>query len=555
MALEVTIIGVTEITLGSVTVLEAQVEDTDTMLVPEGLTYAWSATDGSFIGSVNNRTARYSSVGVDIEANSRVTITCDVEVPGIADPTFSTLDLDTFDDIGIEDISVNALVTVAISNTDLWVKDNPSDNYDADSVFILDETLDYEISGLRWNRNRRNLILKGIGSNPQSFYWLPDDNGLNNRVTKSLYIATSEGDVFEFGNDLFELAGVTFASWLIPSTDTETVSAINAIADDDMLLIGVGRTASIGFDTISASGTATISVLSETSDIKRFILTFTYDETVNYNSTTDITANIIDRETGEQPTVTITYLWKLETSTLGSISATNTGTIAYTAPPNGSNPVTALVSCTVSGDGDSTTEYVLLRIPADLIVATDVDTDVSVFSRKLIRPIIDKINKGFLDRLVNNTGFNKIDGINEKPLESFGVATLGVGIGYKAEDLETDDDGNYTNVDEAYPARHKTAKTEVLFSSAVNGANEMNGPYVVFLQVIKEGIGKNGNDAPDAVGEFGRDFYICGVYDKESDGFKISYQEGIGPESYSLNTFGDPVGSLSVKIAWFARGW
>ena len=59
MALQVTISGTTQIYFGGQTVLTASVVDTETGQTPAGLQYAWTASDGSFVGATNGASVTY----------------------------------------------------------------------------------------------------------------------------------------------------------------------------------------------------------------------------------------------------------------------------------------------------------------------------------------------------------------------------------------------------------------------------------------------------------------------------------------------------------------
>ena len=548
MALIVTITGNVNVIAGGITVLDTHVIDDETGLVPtRSLTYSWLASDGEFIGPTDGSRVTYSTQNVVIPADdtsTNVMITCTAEIPGIPNPTVTTpLSLTTLDDIGITGIVVNMLIQTVVSNFDLY----DSTSLAAGSDDLLYENVDtlerLTIDRIRWfSGNRLNLERHSNDQIEMRHYWLPDNDGLNHRTTQSVYIINSDGDIVELGNARFSNVGASFATWVIPPADTEDVSIVANIGDDETIILGIADSASLGFDAEEGEATVTVTVSEDTESIERLIVTFDYDETVNYGGDVDITANVIDRETGEVPTSVVGYAWILETINVGSISPANTQTTSYTAPSTGNVPLSVLVSCTVTIGSDTTTKYILLRIPGHLAPSD------STFSRKIVRAIIDKINVGFLDRLLDNTGFNKIDGIEEKPLESFGIANLNIPIGYNA--------GSSSDEDIAYPSRYRATKVNVPFSSRINGAAEMSGNYIVILQPIKE---KDGNNQPPAAGEEGRNFVTYGVYDKINTGFKISYQEGISVEAYdsdNLNVVtGSPSGIISVKVAWFARGW
>ena len=554
MALQVSITGNVIIAEGGQTTLTANVIDTDTNVAPtRSVQYEWTATEGGFVGDTNLSFVIYTSTDVDVGTN--VVISCTATIPGIPAPTVGTLTLDTLDDIGIEGINVNMLVVTnteqpAPNQNHLWNSSNILNDLatNSDNVLYTDGTDILSVLDVEWRSNNNSLLINrnATEDNVQSqFYWTDASGGLNNRLIKSIYIVTSNGDVIEFGNDRFEIAGINFAIWRINSTDTDDITAMNTIGNDESLVIGVADSVSFGFDSVSE--TATISVfISEGTDTDNLVLTFIYNEIINYRSSYDITANVRDSTTLAVPTGAITYAWLLQTR-IGSISANNTQTITYNSPLTGDIPTIVVLSCTVTVGTDTVTEDIILRILGNLRIS-----DAS-FSRRYIRPIIDKINESFLNSLLFNTMFNKIDQVNEKPLESYGIVEININVGFNnGGTIQRDSEGIITNEDSVFPSRYRAEKAQVNFSDAINGATSMDGNYTVMLQKIHEG---ENNKPPPSAGEEGRNFADFGVYEKTSSGFKISYQEGISVYDRDDDDVDSQEILTKVKLAWFARGW
>ena len=119
MALQVTISGTTQIYFGGQTALMASVIDTETGQAPAGLQYAWTASDGSFVGATNGASTTYHA-DFTSSTDQTVTITCEVTLPGNTNPTVSAPSLTAMDELGITGQLVNMLVTAEPSGSDLF---------------------------------------------------------------------------------------------------------------------------------------------------------------------------------------------------------------------------------------------------------------------------------------------------------------------------------------------------------------------------------------------------------------------------------------------------
>ena len=155
----------------------------------------------------------------------------------------------------------------------------------------------------------------------------------------------------------------------------------------------------------------------------------------------------------------------------------------------------------------------------------ELDTTDAVFDRTFIRPIIDMINSSFINRLSNNTAFNKLTDVSNKPKSAYGIIELTI-TPYDTEMNEQ---------------RYRTYKTQVMLSSRIDGVSELPGDYVVILQRIGD----------SEYGIEGRRVPIYAVYNKTSTSFYIVYEEGVDTTAFGS----DLEGSVNVQIAWFARGY
>ena len=146
-------------------------------------------------------------------------------------------------------------------------------------------------------------------------------------------------------------------------------------------------------------------------------------------------------------------------------------------------------------------------------------------TRTFIKPILDKINVGFINRLVQNTVFNKLEGVDNKPRVAYGVIRFSIPA-----------------YDENQPEqqRYRPVKLLVPIHTRIDGVSEFTDTnYIVMLQTVGNVI----------TGERGRSFPVYGVYNKTSTSFSIAYEEGVTPEA-----FGATLSSVPVTLQWFARG-
>ena len=95
---------------GQRTTLTAAVTDADDETLTSGLTYAWTASRGRFIGATDEASAVYEANFTD-SSNVAVTITCAVTRPADTAPTSAGASLTALADIGVTGILVNMFMT------------------------------------------------------------------------------------------------------------------------------------------------------------------------------------------------------------------------------------------------------------------------------------------------------------------------------------------------------------------------------------------------------------------------------------------------------------
>ena len=188
MALQITISGTTQVYYGGQTVVTASVVDSETGQTPAGLQYAWTASDGSFVGATNAPSVTYRADTAQ-NADQDVTITCEVTLPGNPNPTVSAPSLTAMTELGITGQLVNMLITAELSGTDLFDRTD-STTIDAGSDTNL--TSDISIYRLRWSSTNRLTINRASGGGAFRDFWDAAARG-----AYSAYFIVSDGTVVE----------------------------------------------------------------------------------------------------------------------------------------------------------------------------------------------------------------------------------------------------------------------------------------------------------------------------------------------------------------------
>ena len=402
--------------------LEAIVRDDRTGEEPtDPITYLWKFVgDGGLLGTPNRQMVSYVADGFPADPNTGekgsflVEITCTATTLDIT-PDADSISLTTLDDLGIDNIDVNMLVTAEVDVDDLYNRNDADAVASGSDVNIYDNLIVHRI---RWRRGLRRLVLDRHPNDGGSMrnYWVTDGHlGL-----KSVYIIAPDGTVLEFDDAYASNLDVDDESitFQIPISDSIIIDTMNNISTGESFVLGIGDSDTVTGITETASATVTVSVL-------------------------------------------------------------------------GNVPVAS-----------------------------------ATFSRKIIRPILDKLNVGFLTRLIDNTAFNKLEDITGKPISCYGIATINIPV------YDTDDDQQ----------RYKPVIFTVNLSTRIDGVDEFtNADYMVILQQM-------GNKV---VGVDGRSFSAYSVHGKTTTSFNIAYEEGVTIEAFGENSV-DPV--ANVRLMWFARG-
>ena len=171
--------------------LTAVVTDADDETLTSGLTYAWTASRGRFIGATDEASAVYEANFTD-SSNVAVTITCAVTRPADTAPTSSGASLTALADIGVTGILVNmfmtALGTIASNSNNAL--------YQAGSVGTLASGSDQALSSditiwrIRWNNDSNRIILNNNASGSLQTYFTANTD-------KSLYVIFEDGTYVE----------------------------------------------------------------------------------------------------------------------------------------------------------------------------------------------------------------------------------------------------------------------------------------------------------------------------------------------------------------------
>ena len=349
MALQVTIAGTTQIYFGGQTVLTASVVDTETGQTPAGLQYAWTAADGSFVGATNGASVTYHADFTG-NADQAVTITCEVTLPGNANPTVDAPSLTAMTEIGITDQLVNMLITAEVSGSELFDRTS-STAIDADSDTLIDT--DMRVNRLRWTGS--SLILNKASGGTQFRNWWNGDR----RDAYSAFIIINDGTVVELLGTWIALGsgiGGNFMRWDVPSTETDIRDALDTIATEQLFLFGIADTGSIGLPAETVSADATVNVRYNAPPV----VSITAPARLNPGDSTQIEASIRDPE--GTPT---TVRWE---TTAGTILNPTAPTTRITAP-NTPGPITITATAADQhGVEGSMTHVIVINSPPSVVI-------------------------------------------------------------------------------------------------------------------------------------------------------------------------------------------
>ena len=248
--LVVSITGTTNIVQFQRTTLTAAVTDADTNAITSGLTYAWTASRGRFIGATDEASAVYEANFTD-SSDVEATITCAVTLAADAMPTSDGASLTALSDIGVTGVLVNMFMTalgpVSSNANNALYQDGSVGTLDSGSDQQLDTNI--KIWRVRWNNDSNRIILNNNQTGSLQTYFTTNTD-------KSLYVVFEDGTYIELPQSALVSTGTTWAQWSV--TDANIVAKLNALTTTSDLTIGIADADSIGFDANSGSGTATV---------------------------------------------------------------------------------------------------------------------------------------------------------------------------------------------------------------------------------------------------------------------------------------------------------
>lgn len=253
MALRVEITGTLNINQHQRTTLTATVTDDTGQTPPGALTYAWTASRGSFVGATDQATAEYHANFTDANPVD-VRVTCEVTRAADASPTVAGPSLRAMTELGITGQFLNMYITNTERNTDangaqnliLYAEGSADSALDAGSDDDLSATV--HVWRIRYDTSLNDLAFNNDGSGHLFNYW-------NSKSGVSIYVVFSDGTHAEISGT--PLRGD--ADWTrFDVTDTAIQGKFAALADDSTLLVGAGDAGSIGLLEDTGSDTATV---------------------------------------------------------------------------------------------------------------------------------------------------------------------------------------------------------------------------------------------------------------------------------------------------------
>lgn len=252
MALPVSLSGTTAINQGAQTTLAATVTDADGNTITSGLTYAWTASRGSFVGSTTGASVVYHADFTDT-GDVNVTIRCNVTRAADSSPTISASGLTAMADLGITGQLVNIHATdsnaVSANTNNILFQEGSVGTIETGSD--LDLAADLHIYRFRWDNRSGNtrFLLNDNGAGSLGNYF-------SGNTTQSVYIIFEDGTYFEIGNAQYGSGSGGFARWDV--TDQDLIDRFNGWDGTENLLIGVADAGSVGIAADSGIGTATV---------------------------------------------------------------------------------------------------------------------------------------------------------------------------------------------------------------------------------------------------------------------------------------------------------
>lgn len=240
MALTLRLTGTAQILQGQQTTLTAQVTDDDGNTL-SGITYAWTASRGAFIGETDGASVVYHADFTD-DSDVDVTIACAVtadSVPDISEPSLTAMTELTIAGQVLNILVTSAAAPVAGQNSILWSATESIGAIDANSD--RDINPDINVYRARWNTTgsgNPRFILNATANGPIGDYF-------RNNADKSVFLIFDDGSYYEVTHATVNPgAQPHHLSWNV--SDANIIAKLNALGAATPLLIGVGDAGSIG---------------------------------------------------------------------------------------------------------------------------------------------------------------------------------------------------------------------------------------------------------------------------------------------------------------------
>lgn len=215
-----------------------------------GLTYAWTAPQGSFDGS--GKSVNYDSSGV---TNDAITVRCQSTLPAKSNPTITGLSLNALSELGIEGIELNIYLTsiaAVQANANTIIFDNVANTGSMESGSDNNLPGSINVYRIRWDNTSddNDLVLNNNGAGNIGNYF-------TNNPSKAVFVLFEDGTYAQLTT--LENQGNAFARFHV--ADADIVAKMDALTGTSKLLIGVGDRDSVGFAAEVATGETTIGIL------------------------------------------------------------------------------------------------------------------------------------------------------------------------------------------------------------------------------------------------------------------------------------------------------
>lgn len=243
MALSVSISGQTQISQGSRVTLTAAVTDSRGNPSDLNLSYAWTASRGSFVGATDQASVEYHA---DFTSARDVSVDIQCVVTGRGGASAASLTAMT--ELGITGQLVNMFLTslgpIASNQNNALYQDGSIGALARGSDQVLSS--DITIWRIRWNNSANRIVLNNNQSGSLATYFTTNTG-------ESLYIVFEDGTYAELPQSALVSTGTTWAQWSV--TDASVVAKLNALTTTSDLLVGIADAGSINVPTDTGTGT------------------------------------------------------------------------------------------------------------------------------------------------------------------------------------------------------------------------------------------------------------------------------------------------------------